>query len=326
MHKCKIYSSAVAMLVFFVYIIAMPLLFSLNFAAALETDDGGIEVLDQDAPDIEGLNEVDPENEADDIENETDDLLDKEDQEELDKEDQEEIEVEDNEISEREGLEPPMVYNHIFSPDPDMEGMGGALDDEKKMPGGLLKEDDQFLDRVKKDIVLTGIIITPAYKKALIQFRGAPKLSRTSEFFESGAVFEDYVLKDIFPNYIVVSCKDKEVKLGLYRERGDRPSPLKDENTSSQTGKTGSNKQLRKTGGNEPGDEQDEVEETQEEGVQLQEESDNPLANVLQKKRVRTATPNPAPQKIQIGNGAESTENPFLKAIQRARERQEQGE
>ncbi len=303
MHKCKIYSSAVAMLVFFIYIIAMPLLFSLDCAAALEIDDGEIEVLEQDSSDLDGLNEDDSENEADDF---------------IDKEDQEDIES--PEIDEPEPPQPPMVYNHIFSPDPDQEGGGNATDD-KKMPGGLLKEDDQFLDRVKKDIVLTGIIITPAYKRALIQFRGAAKRFRTSEFFESGAVFEDYVLKDIFPNYIVVSFKDKEVKLGLYRERGDRPSPLKDENTSSQTAKTGSDDQSRKTGRSEPDAEQDEVDETQEEGAQPQEES-----NVLQKKPARPVTPTPAPQKIQIGSGAEATENPFLKAIQRARERQEQGE
>ncbi|MBF0467622.1 MAG: hypothetical protein HQK61_01850 [Desulfamplus sp.] len=120
-----------------------------------------------------------------------------------------------------------MATKHIFSPEPDITGVSNMKNQDDKGNTGQ-QSIDVLLQKIKREIELTGIIITPESKKAMILYKGRGGSKQAAEVYSSGASIHDYTLKDIFPNYVVIAQDNLEIKLGLFKERNDRPQPPKE--------------------------------------------------------------------------------------------------
>ncbi|MBF0203703.1 MAG: hypothetical protein HQK67_05165 [Desulfamplus sp.] len=120
-----------------------------------------------------------------------------------------------------------MADKHIFSPEPD-----NLISNDIKNQGGKINDVEQSVDtlmqKVKREIELTGIIITPESKKAMILYKGSGSKKPTPELYDSGSSISDYLLKEIFPNYVVIAQNNLEIKLGLFSEKKNRPEPLRE--------------------------------------------------------------------------------------------------
>jgi len=208
----------------------------------------------------------------------------------------------------------PMVEKHIFSPEPDSSlelqsinspdgnANGGKADKEQQ-------SSEELLQKVKREIELTGIIITPESKRAMILYKGKGEKSQIPEVYGAGTSIHGYLLKEIAPNYVMIAQNQLEVKVELFKERDDRPESPKEVAPKSDTAKPSDSK-------GPP--------ENKESGKQAQESSQD---GTLPTRRENTPTSiKPLQEKMQgdsSTNGNGNMGNPFLQAIQRARERQQ---
>jgi len=101
-----------------------------------------------------------------------------------------------------------MVEQHIFSPEPDFKG-------SYKSPMSL---------KLEKELVFTGVIISPQGKWAMIREKGKKRSPEESGLHKEGDEIKGMVIKEISSNFLILSGKDKEVRLYLYHEGKQRPS------------------------------------------------------------------------------------------------------
>ncbi|MBF0302086.1 MAG: hypothetical protein HQK73_03530 [Desulfamplus sp.] len=127
-----------------------------------------------------------------------------------------------------------MAERHIFSPDPDSVediNSNGMLPSSNQAVNNSNSEQqslDMLMQKVKRELELTGIIITPESKKAMILYKGKGTKKPAAELYDAGASIDDYLLKEVFPNYVVISQNNQDVKIALFKERQDRPELPKD--------------------------------------------------------------------------------------------------
>jgi len=101
-----------------------------------------------------------------------------------------------------------MVEKHIFLPE--------KVSDKKKVP--FLEE------KIKKDIIFTGVVISSKGRYAFIKQRSKKD---SKKIYEQGDELAGGVLSEIASNYIVLSNDGKDLKLKLYSGNKKRPAPIK---------------------------------------------------------------------------------------------------
>lgn len=212
----------------------------------------------------------------------------------------------------------PMVAKHIFSPEPDssLELQSINSPDGRANGGKADKEQqssEELLQKVRMEIELTGIIITPESKRAMILYKGKGEKRQIPEVYGAGTSIHGYILKEIAPNYVMIAQNNLEVKVELFKERDDRPESPKEVGPKSDTAKPSDSK-------GPP--------ENKESGKQAQESSQD--GNLPIRRENTPTSIKPLQDKMQDGNSSDSSingtgnmGNPFLQAIQRARERQQ---
>lgn len=238
----------------------------------------------------------------------------------------------------------PMTEKHIFSPEPDSVKVqdGGSLSDVNK---SVAQQDtDTMLKKVKRDMDLTGIIITPESKRAMILYKGKGDKKQTPEVYTSGASISDYILKDVAPNYVVIAQNNLEVKLGLFQERNNRPEMPKEIEPQSNSNKaSATDGQIpQKNMGTENNPQNVGDPDTALKDGNLPNNRFNPVSENMQENNAPDVS-NPFVEALQQGqlipsdqseesraNSNNNTDansnlgiNPFLQAIKRARERQQ---
>ncbi|MBF0376764.1 MAG: hypothetical protein HQK72_04715 [Desulfamplus sp.] len=245
----------------------------------------------------------------------------------------------------------PMAEKHIFSPEPDgsnnSSGMMGNPDG-LGLPNNAKQNIDMLMQKVKREIELTGIVITPVSKKAMILYKGkaggaGAVNKQVPELYESGSSIDEYLLKEIFPNYVVIAQNNLEIKLGLFTEKNNRPEQPKDNlNQGGNSNGQGMaiNQQDMVNSSNPPGGiimGQDGTppmpinpESVQDPNIQkgiksiedgnVRPEPPNPFVRAMQDSSTQREIPADSNSFNNIDGNTGA--NPFLQAIQRARERQ----
>ncbi|MBF0234204.1 MAG: hypothetical protein HQK65_14375 [Desulfamplus sp.] len=206
----------------------------------------------------------------------------------------------------------PMAEKHIFSPEPDNTSVNNIKNKDDKGDTGQ-QSIDMLLQKINREIELTGIIITPESKKAMILYKGKGSKNKAPEVYSSGASIEDYILKDIFPNYVVIAQDTLEIKLGLFKERRDRPEPPKEPPPQNNTNnkELGDQQQPKNKNINNMAESQPDGSSGIEDGTGL-----TGTAGVLTKNGQDGNIPDPA-KAVQDANNPEIT-NPFVEAMQNA--------
>ncbi len=113
-----------------------------------------------------------------------------------------------------------MVERHIFSPEPDMKGT-------YKSPLAL---------KLEKELMFTGVIISPKGKWAMIREKGSTKETEVSGLRKEGDEIQGMVIKEIGSNFLKLAGQGKEVRLNLYHEGKLRPAIPMESQASYATG------------------------------------------------------------------------------------------
>ncbi|SLM30363.1 exported hypothetical protein [Desulfamplus magnetovallimortis] len=230
----------------------------------------------------------------------------------------------------------PMVEKHLFSPDADGENAlvskGIATSDDDNGP------DDLLLKKIKQEIELTGIVISHESKKALVRYKKRGRKSEPASLYNSGDMIESYLLKDVFPNYIVVTHENRDIRLGLFQERTDRPEPLPEpvenlsEGTALPSQKNGESQGAQPVAnGTKSGTSAGASSaQSNQQGLAPSSGTKPASANPFMKTIENAGNSDELPadnSAVMDGDGGQAPSqgiNPFLQAIQRARERQQQ--
>ncbi len=77
---------------------------------------------------------------------------------------------------------------------------------------------------LQKEFSLTGIVITPKEKKAIIKENIKSPEPSKNHYYHEGDQIKDMKIKEIQHNYIILASKENTVKLSLYR--GDKVRPV----------------------------------------------------------------------------------------------------
>ncbi|MBW1850624.1 MAG: hypothetical protein JRJ15_04190 [Deltaproteobacteria bacterium] len=101
-----------------------------------------------------------------------------------------------------------MVERHMFSPEPDR---GGSI----KSPLSL---------KLEKQLVFTGVIISAQGKWAMIRGKENIHGGEGRGILKEGDEIKGMVINKIGSNFLILTGKDKEVRLNLYHEGKPRPS------------------------------------------------------------------------------------------------------
>lgn len=107
---------------------------------------------------------------------------------------------------------PPMVEKHIFSP----ETARRIPLEDKKSP---------VVKQIEQQIIFTGVIISPAGRRAMMREKLVRGRKRESEFYKEGDEINGMTVKQIGSNFIILSGQGKNVKLNLYQGPKVRPAP-----------------------------------------------------------------------------------------------------
>jgi len=110
-----------------------------------------------------------------------------------------------------------MVEKHIFSPRTEVTGRYGKRESSKT-------------NKWERSLVFTGIIISPRGKLALIKEKDRSK--EKSQLYKEGEEVNGMIIKEIGPNYIILSGEGKDVRLSLYKAEKKRPRPPSDRRIS----------------------------------------------------------------------------------------------
>jgi hypothetical protein len=107
---------------------------------------------------------------------------------------------------------PPMVEKHIFSP----ETVRKIPLEDKKSP---------VVKQIERQIVFTGVIISPDGRRAMMREKVVRGGKRHSEFYKEGDEINGMTIKQIGSNFIILTDQGKNVKLNLYQGAKVRPAP-----------------------------------------------------------------------------------------------------
>jgi hypothetical protein len=194
-----------------------------------------------------------------------------------------------------------MVDKHIFSPEPD-SAVGS-----QEVPRAL---------ELERELLFSGVIISPQGKWAMIQERQKRHDSEESLLRKEGDEINGLVIKHIGNNYLILAGKGGEVRLNLYGGNKNRPAPPSEPETA----------QVQTEGGK-----------TDTPGATVRtrpDEEERGPSRVGPDRRTTTGTTSartrndgvPMSEKAQPGKSAGST-NPFAEALKKAMQRaQERGE
>jgi len=106
------------------------------------------------------------------------------------------------------GASSPMVERHIFSPEPGATG-------SHKSPLAL---------KLEKELMFTGVIISPHGKWAMIREKGKKPDVEVSGRLKEGDEIKRMVIRKIGNNFLILAGEGKEVRLNLYHEGKQRPA------------------------------------------------------------------------------------------------------
>jgi len=129
---------------------------------------------------------------------------------------------------------PPMVEKHVFTP---------GADTEKEAQPEVAKA--VSAKELQKQIVFSGVIVSPKGKKALLREVGGkaehakPEPGKTEsqkgKMYAVGEQVKGMTVKEIGSNYLILAGQDGETKLNLYRGEKSRPAaPVIAQETSQQ--------------------------------------------------------------------------------------------
>ena len=105
------------------------------------------------------------------------------------------------------GASSPMVERHLFAPEPDTQGT-------YKSPLAV---------RLEKELMFTGIIISPQGKWAMIREKGGKADREGSGLHKEGDEIKGLLIQQIGNNFLILAGDGKEVRLNLYHEGKSRP-------------------------------------------------------------------------------------------------------
>ena len=108
---------------------------------------------------------------------------------------------------------PAMVQRHLFSPE------------EEKPVDKAQGPRSEAATKLEKELLFTGVIHSPQGKWAIIRPRNKSKREDAPWRLSEGDEIKGYHVKEIGPNYIVLTRNDKPVRLDLYRGTKQRPAP-----------------------------------------------------------------------------------------------------
>ena len=105
------------------------------------------------------------------------------------------------------GASSPMVEKHIFLPEPNTK-------ESHKSPMAL---------KLEKELMFTGVIISPQGKWAMIREKGRKTDIAVSGFHKEGDEIKGMSIRQIGNNFLILAGDGKEVRLNLYHEGKPRP-------------------------------------------------------------------------------------------------------
>ncbi|MFO7885375.1 MAG: hypothetical protein R6U68_11175 [Desulfobacteraceae bacterium] len=117
-------------------------------------------------------------------------------------------------------LLPLMVQQHIFSPKPDT-----ITEKEEKNEKKTTIEQKRLLKKIDRLLNFSGVIKTRASIKALIRNKSDRDETASVLYQEGDTVIDNYAIKEIHPNYIILAGKEDKVQINLFKDRSDRPAP-----------------------------------------------------------------------------------------------------
>lgn len=193
-----------------------------------------------------------------------------------------------------------MVERHLFTPD-----SGGETAPAKGAARSPRTE------KMRKTLSFTGVIISSSVKYAMIREKSRKKGKEGRRLYREGDEVQGMTLKEIGSNYVVLAGKGGDVQLKLYEGTKARPAPSRAAKAPATTApaKTaaGKGKSAAPSGGSEKGG-----------------KITKPLAagSLDPASMTPQAVIDALEQSRQSGGNRSSKDNPFLKAIQRAKEKQ----
>ncbi len=107
----------------------------------------------------------------------------------------------------------PMVEHRLFTPGDEVLNASGAA--------AAQAVNNQ---KVEKELSLTGIVITPQEKKAIIRDNIKSPEGSKNRFYHEGDQIKDMKIKEIQHTYVILASQDSTLKLSLYR--GDKARPV----------------------------------------------------------------------------------------------------
>ncbi len=108
-----------------------------------------------------------------------------------------------------------MVERHIFSPE---------LEETKKKETKTLDESPE-IKKLKRKLSFTGVVIAPRAKYALIKDKSVRKGMQGKSLHMEGDEIGGMTIKEIGSNFLLLSGKDGDLRLGLYEGKKSRPAP-----------------------------------------------------------------------------------------------------
>jgi hypothetical protein len=109
----------------------------------------------------------------------------------------------------------PMVDRHIFMPDTLSEQK-----EEPRLPPAAMGS------ALEKEILFTGVLITPKGKVAMISENAKNEKSKQKRACKEGDEINGMKVKEIGSNYVLIVAKDNTVRLNLYKGAKNRPAPV----------------------------------------------------------------------------------------------------
>ena len=118
----------------------------------------------------------------------------------------------------------PMVERHIFTPD-----VFAGQKEEAPVAIGAAGS------ALEKEILFTGVIITPKSKSAIITENTRNDKTKQKQVLKIGDQIKGMTIKEIGPNYVLIASKENSIRMNLYKGEKTRPAPVI-ENVKKETG------------------------------------------------------------------------------------------
>ncbi len=109
----------------------------------------------------------------------------------------------------------PMFDRHIFTPD--------AISEQKEEAPVPIAAVGSALE---KEILFTGVMITPTGKQAIISENAKNEKTRQKHVLKIGDQIKGMTIKEIEPNCVLMASKENTVRMNLYKGLKVRPAPV----------------------------------------------------------------------------------------------------